>query len=156
MNFFSGFQICFLYGSASNRRPYSGCQKNVPEFERFFLQPHTLLCRVSLIRNKIMKSGITQTVGFLLQVLMKSVTRYASALPTFTSSVLPGMGAPSGRCRYAACNLDAISQIKNLASSTLRPLGVIELVGMSTILSRSNSIPTGRLEFRKKSTALLI
>ena len=37
---------------------YRGCQKNVPEFERFFLQPHTRLCRVSLIRNKIMKSGI--------------------------------------------------------------------------------------------------
>jgi hypothetical protein len=37
---------------------YSGCQKNVPVFERFFLQPYTRLCRVSVIRNIIMKSGI--------------------------------------------------------------------------------------------------
>ena len=42
----------------SKSETYSGCQKNIPVFERFFLQPYTRLCRVSLIRNKIMKSGI--------------------------------------------------------------------------------------------------
>jgi len=26
-------------------RAYSGCQKNVPIFKRFFLQPYTRLCR---------------------------------------------------------------------------------------------------------------
>jgi len=37
---------------------YSGCQKNVPIFKRFFLQPYTRLCRNSVIQNIIMKSGI--------------------------------------------------------------------------------------------------
>jgi len=45
--------------------PYSDCQKNVPVFDRFFLQPYTLLCRVSLIRNKILKSGIKSVFAHL-------------------------------------------------------------------------------------------
>jgi hypothetical protein len=43
---------------------YRDCQKNVPVFDRFFLQPYTRLCRVSLIRNKIMKSGIKSALKF--------------------------------------------------------------------------------------------
>jgi hypothetical protein len=37
---------------------YSGCQKNVPVFKRFFLQPYIRLCRNSVVRNIIMESGI--------------------------------------------------------------------------------------------------
>ena len=35
--------------------PYSGCQKSVPILKRFF---YNHLCRNSVIRNIIMKSGI--------------------------------------------------------------------------------------------------
>jgi hypothetical protein len=37
---------------------YSGCQKNVPVFKRFFLQPYIRLCRTSEFRNIIMENGI--------------------------------------------------------------------------------------------------
>ena len=37
---------------------YSGCQKNVPVFKRFFLQSYILLCRTSEFRNIIMENGI--------------------------------------------------------------------------------------------------
>ncbi len=37
---------------------YSGCQKNVPVFKRFFLQPYTRLCRTSTFWNIIMENGI--------------------------------------------------------------------------------------------------
>ena len=37
---------------------YSGCQKNVPVFKRFFLQPYKRLHRTSVFRNTIMESGI--------------------------------------------------------------------------------------------------
>ena len=37
---------------------YSGCQKNVPIFKRFFLQPLMSQFRNSVILNIIMKSGI--------------------------------------------------------------------------------------------------
>ena len=37
---------------------YSGCQKNVPVFKRFFLQPYKRLYPNSVIRNIIMESGI--------------------------------------------------------------------------------------------------
>ena len=39
---------------------YSGCQKNVPVFKRFFLQPYIRLCRTSEFRNIIMENGIKQ------------------------------------------------------------------------------------------------
>jgi hypothetical protein len=43
VNLSSGRQMkhCILF--------YSGCQKNVPIFKRFFLQPYTRLCRNSVI-----------------------------------------------------------------------------------------------------------
>jgi len=39
---------------------YSGCQKNVAVFKRFFLQPYTRLYRNSAILNIIMESGISK------------------------------------------------------------------------------------------------
>jgi len=39
---------------------YSGCQKNVAVFKRFFLQPYNRLCRNSLFRNIIVKSSINE------------------------------------------------------------------------------------------------
>ena len=42
---------------------YSGCQKNVSLFKRFFLQPHTRLYRTSAFRNIIMESGNNPTGG---------------------------------------------------------------------------------------------
>jgi hypothetical protein len=41
---------------------YSGCQKNVPVFKRFFLQPYNRLCRTSVFRNIIMASGIRERI----------------------------------------------------------------------------------------------
>ena len=37
---------------------YSGCQKNVPVFKRFFLQPYIRLCRNAIFRNIIKENGI--------------------------------------------------------------------------------------------------
>ncbi len=50
---------------------YSGCQKNVPVFKRFFLQPYILLCRTSEFRNIIMENGIKYLKTFCLRLTFR-------------------------------------------------------------------------------------